>query len=109
MNIFMLVASILFAVSVYGIVVSRNIARILLSIEIMFNAVILYLLSLVVSLAVSYYDTSAIASLVIFAIGLAVSEIVVTFSILLALIRFKVLRRIDTEEIIIRDLKGDKS
>ncbi|MEM0043758.1 MAG: NADH-quinone oxidoreductase subunit K [Sulfolobales archaeon] len=106
MNIFMLVASILFMIAVYGIISSRNIARILLSVEIMFNSVVLYILSLLISMLRSPDIISEISILIIFAVGLAVSEIIVTFSILLALIRFKVVRKIDTREIIIRDLEG---
>ena len=109
MNILMLIGSILFGVSVYGLVSSKNMARILISAEIMFNAFVLYVLSYIVSVASSLPDATVfVGSLILMAILLAVGEIVVSFSILLALIRFKVLKRIDTEEVVIKDLKYEE-
>jgi len=109
MNILMLMGSILFGISVYGLLSSKNMARILISAEVMFNAFVLYVLSYVVSVSSIFSDAVVfISSLVLMAILLAVGEIVVSFSILLALIRFKVLKRIDTEEVVIKDLRYEE-
>lgn len=109
MNILMLIGSILFGISVYGLLSSKNMARILISAEVMFNAFILYVLSYVVSVSSIFSDAVVfISSLVLMAILLAVGEIVVSFSILLALIKFKVLKRIDTEEVVIKDLRYEE-
>jgi len=109
MNILMLIGSILFGISVYGLLSSKNMARILISAEVMFNAFVLYVLSYVVSVSSIFSDAVVfISSLVLMAILLAVGEIVVSFSILLALIRFKVLKRIDTEEVMIKDLRYEE-
>ncbi|MCC6030556.1 MAG: hypothetical protein GU359_09075 [Desulfurococcales archaeon] len=109
MNILMLIGSILFGISVYGLLSSKNMARILISAEVMFNAFVLYVLSYVVSVSSIFSDAVVfISSLVLMAILLAVGEIVVSFSILLALIRFKVLKRIDTEEVVIKDLRYEE-
>jgi NADH-quinone oxidoreductase subunit K len=105
----MLIGSILFGISVYGLLSSKNMARILISAEVMFNAFVLYVLSYVVSVSSIFSDAVVfISSLVLMAILLAVGEIVVSFSILLALIRFKVLKRIDTEEVVIKDLRYEE-
>ncbi|MGC9009009.1 MAG: NADH-quinone oxidoreductase subunit NuoK [Sulfolobales archaeon] len=111
MNYVLLTASILLAISVYGILSSRNIARILISAEIMFNAFILvvvgafsYIYSYLGGIVLTHYATGYVSTLILVSILLAVSEIVVTFSILIALIRYGVLKKIDTEERIIRDL-----
>jgi len=75
----------------------------------MFNAFVLYVLSYVVSVSSIFSDAVVfISSLVLMAILLGVGEIVVSFSILLALIRFKVLKRIDTEEVVIKDLRYEE-
>ncbi len=117
MNYVLLTASLLLAISIYGILSSRNIARILISAEVMFNAFILIILGIFSYIyqylggAVLIGDSvSFVSSLILVSILLAVSEIVVTFSILIALIRYGVLRRIDTEERIIKDLalKGEE-
>jgi NADH-quinone oxidoreductase subunit K len=109
MNILMLIGSVLFGISVYGLLSSKNMARILISAEVMFNAFILYVLSYVVSVSSIFSDAVVfISSLVLMAILLAVGEIVVSFSILLALIKFKVLKRIDTEEVVIKDLRYEE-
>ncbi len=111
MNYVLLTASILLAISVYGILSSRNIARILISAEIMFNAFILivvgafsYIYSYLGGVVLTSYAAGYVSTLILVSILLAVSEIVVTFSILIALIRYGVLKKIDTEERIIRDL-----
>lgn len=101
----MLLASILFGVSVYGVLSSRNLARVLISAEIMFNAFVLYILGYLTAVySVSPGAVAYVSSLVVMAVVLAVSEIVVSFSILLAVVRFGVLRRIDSQESIVRDL-----
>ena len=106
MNLVVLVASILFAISVYGILSSRNMARILIYSEVMFNAFVLAIIGYLASISPYVGPESAayVSVFVVIAILLAVSEIIVTFSILIALLRYKVVKRIDTEEKIIRDL-----
>ena len=102
MNIYLLISSVLVAISIYGLLSSRNIIRILISIEILFNAVILIALGTANSLAIlapnmEMYRT--VGSLIIFSIGLAVAEIVIVFSILMAIFKFGILKRVDTKEL----------
>ena len=105
MNLFILIAAFLIAISVYGILSSRNIIRILISIEILFNGVILIALGLANSLAAGVEAGIAsgiyrsVGSLVIFSIGLAVAEIVIVFAILMSIFKFRVLKRVDTREL----------
>ncbi len=105
MNLFIIIAAFLIAISVYGILSSRNIIRILISIEILFNGVILIALGLANSLAAGVEAGIAsniyrsVGSLVIFSIGLAVAEIVIVFAILMSIFKFRILKRVDTREL----------
>ncbi|MDT7894621.1 MAG: NADH-quinone oxidoreductase subunit K [Desulfurococcales archaeon] len=105
MNLFLFIASILFLISVYGILSSRNMVRMLISIEVMFNSVVLVILSLGNLLAFSggAQAVPILVSIVIFAIALAVSEIVLIFSIMIGVVRFRVARDIDTEELVTKE------
>ena len=105
MNLFLFIASILFLISVYGILSSRNMVRMLISIELMFNSVVLATLSLGNLLAFSggAQAVPILVSIVIFAIALAVSEIVLIFSIMIGVVRFRVARDIDTEELVTKE------
>ncbi|MDT7888497.1 MAG: NADH-quinone oxidoreductase subunit K [Desulfurococcales archaeon] len=105
MNIFLLISAILFLVSVYGVLSSRNMVRMLISIEVMFNSVVLAILSLgnLVASSGGVQVIPTLVSIVIFAIVLAVSEIVLIFSIMIGVFRFKVARNVDTEELVSRE------
>jgi len=105
MNTYLLIASILFLVSVYGILSSRNMVRMMISIEVMFNSLVLAVLTLGNMLATSgaVQAVPTLASIVVFAIVLAVSEIVITFSIMVAIVRFRVARNVDTEELVTKE------
>ena len=107
MNIYIIISSILVAISIYGILSSRNIIRILISIEILFNAVILIGLGLTNSIAFALEDSIVsnehmfriMGSIIVFSIGLAVAEIVVVFAILMSIFKFGILKRVDTREL----------
>ncbi|MEM1611172.1 MAG: NADH-quinone oxidoreductase subunit K [Sulfolobales archaeon] len=105
MNLFLLIASILFLISVYGILSSRNMVRMLISIEVMFNSIVLAILSIGNLLASSggVQTIPILISIVIFAIALAVSEIVLIFSIMIGMVRFRIARNVDTEELITKE------
>jgi NAD(P)H-quinone oxidoreductase subunit 4L len=105
MNLFLFIASVLFLISVYGILSSRNMVRMLISIEVMFNSVVLAILSLGNLLAFSggAQAVPILVSIVIFAIALAVSEIVLIFSIMIGVVRFRVARDVDTEELVTKE------
>ncbi len=102
MNIYLFISAVLFLISVYGILSSRNMVRMLISVEVMFNAVILAVLSIGNIIAVSGYQGAApvMVSIVVFSIALAVSEIVLMFSIIMGIFRFRIVRNIDTEELV---------
>ncbi|HWQ17048.1 MAG TPA: NADH-quinone oxidoreductase subunit K [Sulfolobales archaeon] len=105
MNVYLLISALLFLVSVYGILSSRNMVRMLISVEVMFNAVVLAVLSIGNIMAASGYQNAipTMVSIVVFAITLAVSEIVLMFSIMIGILRFRVVRNIDTEELVTRE------
>jgi NAD(P)H-quinone oxidoreductase subunit 4L len=105
MNLFLFIASILFLISVYGMLSSRNMVRMLISIEVMFNSVVLAILSLgnLLAFSGSAQAVPILVSIVIFAIALAVSEIVLIFSIMIGVVRFRVARDIDTEELVTKE------
>jgi NADH:ubiquinone oxidoreductase subunit K len=105
MNIYLLISAILFLVSTYGILSSRNMVRMLISIEVMFNAVVLAILSMgnILAYKVSPNAVAPLISIVIFSIVLAVSEIVLVFSIMVGIVRFRLVRDVDTEELVTRE------
>lgn len=100
MNVFLVMAALVFMISVYGLLSSRNMVRMLISIEVMFNSVVLAVLSLGSQMAYLGRPEASgtAASLVIFAIGLAISEIVLMFSIMIGILRLRIVRNVDTEE-----------
>ncbi len=105
MNIYLLISALLFLVSVYGILSSRNMVRMLISVEIMFNAVVLAVLSIGNIVAATGYQgvVPVMVSIVVFSIALAVSEIVLMFSIMIGILRFRIVRNIDTEELVTKE------
>lgn len=102
MNVYILISAILFLVSIYGILSSRNMVRMLISIEVMFNAVVLAILSMgnILAYSASPNAVAPLISIVIFSIVLAVSEIVLMFSIMIGIVRFRLVRNVDTEELV---------
>lgn len=105
MNIYILISAILFLVSIYGILSSRNMVRMLISIEVMFNAVVLAILSIgnILAHEASPNIAAPLISIIIFSIALAVSEIVLVFSIMIGIVRFRLVRDVDTEELVTRE------
>ena len=84
---YLLLASVLFCIGVWGLINSRNAVRVLMSIELMLNAVNIYLMSFS-----SYIDGSIIRGQVfsIFVITVAAAEAAVGLAILLSLYRNRV-------------------
>ena len=84
---YLLTASILFCIGVWGLINSRNAVRVLMSIELMLNAVNINLMSFS-----SYIDGSIIRGQVfsIFVITVAAAEAAVGLAILLSLYRNRV-------------------
>ncbi|NDJ15723.1 NADH-quinone oxidoreductase subunit NuoK [Myxacorys almedinensis] len=81
---FLLVAAALFCIGVYGLVNSRNAVRVLMSIELMLNAVNLNLMAFS-----NYLDPQAIKGQIftIFVIAIAAAEAAVGLAIVLAIYR----------------------
>tara|TARA_B100000575_G_C22762098_1_gene453497 strand:+ start:25 stop:345 length:321 start_codon:yes stop_codon:yes gene_type:complete len=84
---FLIVSSILFCIGIWGLLNSRNAVRVLMSIELMLNAVNLNLMSFS-----SYVDNNLIQGQVfsIFVITVAAAEAAVGLAILLSLYRNRV-------------------
>tara|TARA_Y100001978_G_scaffold174799_1_gene166644 strand:+ start:911 stop:1231 length:321 start_codon:yes stop_codon:yes gene_type:complete len=84
---FLIVASILFCIGIWGLLNSRNAVRVLMSIELMLNAVNLNLMAFS-----SYTDNNLIQGQVfaIFVITVAAAEAAVGLAILLSLYRNRV-------------------
>ena len=84
---YLLIASILFCIGVWGLINSRNAVRVLMSIELMLNAVNINLMSFS-----SYIDGEIIRGKVfsIFVITVAAAEAAVGLAILLSLYRNRV-------------------
>ena len=81
---FLLVAAVLFCVGIYGIVTSRNAVRVLMSIELLLNAVNLNFISFS-----NYLDSEAIRGQVfaVFVITVAAAEAAVGLAIVLSIYR----------------------
>ena len=96
---YLIVAAFLFCTGVWGLINSRNAVRVLMSIELMLNAVNINLMSFS-----SYIDGSIIRGQVfsIFVITVAAAEAAVALAIIINL--FKSLGSVDTSEA--RGLKG---
>tara|TARA_Y100001978_G_scaffold200603_1_gene217209 strand:- start:3753 stop:4073 length:321 start_codon:yes stop_codon:yes gene_type:complete len=84
---FLIVSSLLFSIGIWGLLNSRNAVRVLMSIELMLNAVNLNLMSFS-----SYIDNNLIQGQVfaIFVITVAAAEAAVGLAILLSLYRNRV-------------------
>ena len=84
---FLIVASILFSIGIWGLLNSRNAVRVLMSIELMLNAVNINLMAFS-----SYIDNNLIQGQVfaIFVITVAAAEAAVGLAILLSLYRNRV-------------------
>jgi len=84
LTFFLTIAAILFCIGIYGLVVSRNAIRVLMSIEIMLNAVNLNLLSFS-----NFLDSGAIRGQVftVFVITVAAAEAAVGLAIVLGIYR----------------------
>tara|TARA_Y100001968_G_scaffold132009_1_gene120474 strand:+ start:74 stop:403 length:330 start_codon:yes stop_codon:yes gene_type:complete len=84
---YLIVASILFCIGVWGLINSRNAVRVLMSIELMLNAVNINLMSFS-----SYLDGSLIRGQVftVFVITVAAAEAAVGLAILLSIYRNRV-------------------
>ncbi|MBD2102272.1 NADH-quinone oxidoreductase subunit NuoK [Leptolyngbya sp. FACHB-261] len=81
---FLLLASALFCIGIYGLVTSRNAVRVLMSIELLFNAVNLNLLSFS-----NYLDSTDIRGQIfaVFVITVAAAEAAVGLAIILSIYR----------------------
>lgn len=90
---FLLLAAALFCIGIYGLVTSRNAIRVLMSIELLLNAVILNLLSFS-----NYLDPEDIKGQVfgIFVITIAAAESAVGLAIVLSIYRNR--NTVDMEE-----------
>ncbi len=91
---YLVVSAILFALGIYGLLSRRNIIRMLLSAEIIFNSALLAFLSLA-SLDATYVAEGG--SVVILAISLSAAEVGVIVSI--ALMMFRMRRALDVYEL----------
>lgn len=81
---FLLLAAALFCIGIYGLVTSRNVIRVLMSIELLLNAVILNLMAFS-----NYLDPAEIRGQVfgVFVITIAAAESAVGLAIVLAIYR----------------------
>ncbi|GAB4211746.1 MAG: NADH-quinone oxidoreductase subunit NuoK [Synechococcales cyanobacterium] len=84
LTFFLTIAAILFCIGIYGLVVSRNAIRVLMSIEIMLNAVNLNLLSFS-----NYLDSGLVRGQVftVFVLTVAAAEAAVGLAIVLGIYR----------------------
>lgn len=90
---FLILASIVFAIGAYGLLSKRNILRMLLSAEVLFNSVLLFLLTL--SSQTTTPSTGGVVALL--AIGIAAAEVGVIVS--LAILMFRLKDTVDIYEI----------
>ncbi|HDM92557.1 MAG TPA: NADH-quinone oxidoreductase subunit NuoK [Candidatus Korarchaeota archaeon] len=88
------VALLLAGIGVYGLLTRRNLIRILITVEIMFNAALLLLLTMA-SISAAYKPTGIVLALL--AISLASAEVGVVVSI--AILMFRLKRSLDVYEI----------
>ncbi len=96
-------AAVLVALGIYGALVSRNAIRILASIELMFNGVVLAIVSLIVfSMQTPTAPVLDASMLILFAIVLTAVEVAVLAAIILLLFRSK--KSVSTESI--AELRG---
>jgi NADH-quinone oxidoreductase subunit K len=82
---FLILASIIFAIGAYGLLSKRNILRMLLSAEVMFNSVLLFLLTF--SSQTTTPSTGGVVALL--AIGIAAAEVGVIVSLAILMLRLK--------------------
>jgi NADH:ubiquinone oxidoreductase subunit K len=90
---FLILASIVFAIGAYGLLSKRNILRMLLSAEVLFNSVLLFLLTF--SSQTTTPSTGGVIALL--AIGIAAAEVGVIVS--LAILMFRLKDTVDIYEI----------
>ncbi len=90
---FLILASILFAIGVYGILSKRNIIRMLLSAEVLFNSVLLFLLTF--SSQTSSPSTGGVIALLAIGIGAAEIGVIVSLTVLM----FRLKETVDTYKI----------
>jgi NADH-quinone oxidoreductase subunit K len=104
-NLFILTSIVMLVIGIYGLVSRRNMLRMLLSAEIIFNAALLALLassSIPIYMA-SQFDKPAVGGVIaLLAIGIAAAEVGVTVSI--AILFFQAKRHVDVYEL--RRFKG---
>ena len=92
-HLILIIASIVFTIGVYGLLCKRNMLKMLLSVEVMFNSVLLFLLTLS-----SLTSTPAIGGVAaLLAIGIAAAEVGVIVS--LAVLMFRLKETIDVYEV----------
>lgn len=96
---YLILSALLLSVGIYGILTRRNVIRMLLSTEIIFNAALLSLLSLA-SLDPSYGPIGG--ALAVISISLAAAEVGVVVSI--AILMFRMRGTLDTYEL--REFRG---
>ena len=82
---FIILASIVFAIGAYGLLSKRNVLRMLLSAEVMFNSVLLFLLTF--STLTSSPSTGGVIAII--AIGIAATEVGVIVSLAVLMFRLK--------------------
>ncbi|MFQ5710839.1 MAG: NADH-quinone oxidoreductase subunit NuoK [Candidatus Geothermarchaeales archaeon] len=90
--LFLLVSAIMFGIGVYGLASKRNLLRMLLSAEVMFNGALLALLTIS---AITEPTSGGVIALL--AIGLAAAEVGVVVSVVILM--FQVKRSIDIYEL----------
>ncbi len=90
---FMILASIVFGIGAYGLLSKRNLIRMLLSAEVLFNSVLLFLLTF--SALTASPSTGGVIALI--AIGIAATEVGVIVS--LAVLMFRLKDTVDVYEI----------
>ncbi len=91
---YLLVSFVLAGIGLYGLLTRRNLIRMLISVELIFNGALLALLSLV-SISALYKPTGVVLALL--AISLASAEVGVVVSI--AILMFRVKRSLDVFEL----------
>ncbi len=91
---YVVVALLLTGIGLYGLLTRRNIIRMLISIEVIFNAALLLLL-VMASMSAAYKPTGVVLGLL--AISLASAEVGVVVSI--AILMFRLKRSLDVYEI----------
>jgi len=99
-NLFMMTSIAMLVIGVYGLVSRRNMLRMLLSAEIIFNAALLALLasSSIPIYAAAQPDKAAVGGVIaLLAIGIAAAEVGVTVSV--AILLFQAKRHVDVYEL----------